>query len=74
MKKYITPVSFTKITVLIFMLFATVVNAQTDLPEAPVDEPAAAPIDGYVFVLATLGLVYVFSTMRAFSRQGKSQS
>jgi hypothetical protein len=73
MKKYITPVSFTKISVLFIMLFSTLINAQTDLPVEPVDEPAA-PIDGYVWVLAAIGLVYLFLRLRAFSRQEKSQS
>ncbi len=71
MKKYITTVSFAKITVFIFMMFTTFVNAQTDLPEAPVDEPAA-PIDGYVWVLAALGLVFVFLRFRALMKQSNT--
>ena len=35
------------------------------------DAPAA-PIDGYVWVLAALGLVYVFLRLRAFAQQGNS--
>jgi hypothetical protein len=35
------------------------------------DTPAA-PIDGYVWVLAALGLVYVFLRLRAFAQQGKT--
>ncbi|NDP27084.1 MAG: hypothetical protein GZ087_06630 [Flavobacterium sp.] len=73
MKKYISTISFTKITLLVFMLITTLVNAQTDLPEAPVDEPAVAPIDTYVFVLAALGLVFVFLKVRASMNQEKSQ-
>ena len=73
MKKYITTVSFAKITVFVFMLFTTLVNAQTDLPDAPVDEPAA-PIDGYVWVLALIGLVYVFLRVRAFTKQENTES
>ncbi len=69
MKKYITTVSFAKITVLVFMLFTTIVSAQTDLPDAPVDEPAA-PIDDYVLVLALIGLFYVFLRIRTFVQQG----
>lgn len=34
------------------------------------DEPAA-PIDGYVWVLAAIGLVYVFLRLRAFNLQRK---
>jgi len=32
----------------------------------------AAPIDGYVWVLAALGLVYVFLRLRAFAQQQKT--
>lgn len=35
------------------------------------DTPAA-PIDGYVWFLAALGLVYVFLRLRAFAQQGKT--
>jgi len=73
MKKYISTISFTKITLLVFMLFSTLVNAQTDLPEAPLDEPAAAPIDGYVLVLAAVGFVFVFFRLRALMSQENSQ-
>ena len=72
MKKYISTVSFTKITLLVFMLITTLVNAQTDLPDAPVDEPAA-PIDGYLLLLAALGFVFVFIKVRALVRQENSQ-
>ena len=74
MKKYIVQVSFTKITVLVFMLLTTLVNAQTDLPDAPEDEPAAAPIDGYLLFLAVIGLIYVFLRVRTLTGQGKSQA
>ncbi len=43
----------------------------TELPDGPVDEPAA-PIDGYVLVLAIIGLVYVFLRIRTFVQQGNS--
>ena len=72
MKKYITTVSFTKITVFVFVLFTTLINAQTDLPDAPVDEPPAAPIDDYVWVLALIGLAYVYLRIRAFAKQSNS--
>jgi hypothetical protein len=74
MKKYITTVSFAKIAVLVFVLFTTLVNAQTDLPVAPEDEPAAAPIDGYVWVLAAIGLIYVFLRIQAFAKQENAES
>ena len=32
----------------------------------------AAPIDGYVWVLAALGLVYVFLRVRTFAQQGNN--
>ena len=32
-------------------------------------DPPAAPIDGYVWVLAAIGLVYVFLRLRAFAQQ-----
>ena len=32
----------------------------------------AAPIDGYVWVLAAIGLVYVFLRLRAFASQGST--
>jgi hypothetical protein len=71
MKKYITTVTFAKITVFVFTLFSTIVSAQTALRDAPVDEPAG-PVDGYVLVLAILGLVYVFLRLRAYAFQGNT--
>ena len=35
------------------------------------DTPAA-PIDGYVWFLASMGLVYVFLRIRAFAKQGNT--
>jgi hypothetical protein len=71
MKKYITTVSFAKIAVLAFVLFTTLVNAQTDLPDAPEDVPTA-PIDDYVWVLALLGLIYVFQRFRGLPKGNPS--
>jgi hypothetical protein len=68
MKKYINTVSFAKIAIFGFMLFSTLVNAQEDLPEAP-DDTAPAPIDDYVWLLALIGLTFVFLKFRAFSKQ-----
>jgi hypothetical protein len=62
--KISTIVNKTLVWVVVMLLSITSVNAQTDLPDAPVDEPAA-PIDGYVWVLALIGLVYVFFRLRA---------
>jgi hypothetical protein len=72
MKKYITTVSFAKIAVLVFMLFTTLVNAQTDLPDAPEDE-LAAPIDDYVLILALTGIMYVILRIRDFAQQANSE-
>lgn len=68
MKKYITTISFAKITVLVFMLLTTIVNAQTDLPDEP-DDINPAPIDDYVWALVAIGLVYVFLKLRALSNK-----
>lgn len=73
MKKYITTVSFAKIAVFVFMLFTTLINAQTDLPDEPVDTPAA-PIDDYVWVMAAIGFVYVFIRLRTLARLGNTKS
>lgn len=34
----------------------------------------AAPIDGYVWVLATIGLVYVFLRVRTFAKHSNKES
>lgn len=48
-------------------LLSNPIYAQAD----PGDDPdaVAAPIDGYVWVLAAIGLVYVFLRVRAFVQQ-----
>jgi hypothetical protein len=71
--KISTIVNKNLVWVVVMMLSISTMSAQTDLPDAPEDEPAA-PIDGYVWVLATVGLVYVFLRVRAFAKQGNSQS
>jgi hypothetical protein len=38
------------------------------------DVTPGAPIDDYVWVLALIGLCYVFLRLRAFTRQGKIAS
>ena len=68
MKKYINTDFFAKITVLVFVLFSTFANAQTDLPEAP-DDTATAPIDNYVWVLAFVGFIFVFLKLRTLIKQ-----
>lgn len=71
--KISTIINKTLVWVVVMLFSITTVNAQTDLPDAPVDEPAA-PIDGYVWVLAMLGLVYVLLKVRAFTKQGNTVS
>ena len=71
--KISTIINKTLVWVVVMILSISTVNAQEDLPDAPVDEPAA-PIDGYVWVLAMLGLVYVFLRVSAFTKQGNTES
>ncbi|WP_304198701.1 hypothetical protein [Flavobacterium alvei] len=61
--------------VIIASLFTNVISfAQTpgDIGDPadtnPLDTPAA-PIDSYVWVLAVIGLIYVFLRLRAFAKQ-----
>ena len=74
MKKYITTIPFAKISVFVFMLFSTLVSAAegdpTDLPDEPVD--TTLPIDNYVWILALLGLIYVFLRFRALGKPNPS--
>lgn len=71
--KISTIINKTLVWVVVMMLSITKVSAQTDLPDAPVDEPAA-PIDGYVWVLALIGLFYVYLRLRAFTKQANTES
>jgi hypothetical protein len=71
MKKYITLVSFTKISVFVFILFSTLVTAQTDLPDAP-EDTTPAPIDDYVWVLALVGLIFVLLRFKALVKQANT--
>jgi hypothetical protein len=74
MKKYITT-AFTKIALLFIVLCTTLVQAQdpTDLPDAP-DDTNSVPIDDYVWILAGIGLVYVFLRIRAFTQNLNSKN
>jgi amino acid transporter len=65
MKKYITTVSFAKIAVFIFILFTSITNAQTALPDAPDDTTSGAPIDDYIIPLAIVGIILVFIRFKA---------
>ncbi len=59
-----------KIFLIVASIFITLLSnpvlAQADLGDDP-DVPAAAPIDDYVWVLAVIGLAYVFFKVRAFA-------
>jgi phosphoglycerol transferase MdoB-like AlkP superfamily enzyme len=55
---------------LFLLLLSNPILAQED-PGA--DPDVAAPIDGYVYVLAFLGLVYVFLRLRAFAKANTPQ-
>jgi hypothetical protein len=69
MKKYITTVSSIKVLVLSFLItLSTPVSAQADLPDAP-DDTVAASIDGYIWVMALIGLTFVFLKMRNYIKQ-----
>ncbi|NDP26127.1 MAG: hypothetical protein GZ087_01685 [Flavobacterium sp.] len=70
MKKYRNTVPFAKITVLFSMLFTTLVTAQEVLPDAP-DDTVTAPIDNYVWVLALIGLVFVFLRFKVLRNSNK---
>lgn len=63
-----------KIFLIVASIFITLLSnpvlAQED-PGADPDVPAA-PIDDYVWVLAVIGLVYVFLKVRAFALQGNT--
>lgn len=57
---------FLIIASIFIILISNPVLAQED-PGVDPDAPAAAPIDDYVWVLAAIGLVYVFLKVRAFT-------
>lgn len=60
-----------KIFIIICGIFITLLSnpilAQADPGDDP--DPVATPIDSYVWVLAAIGLVYVFLRVRAFAQQ-----
>jgi hypothetical protein len=57
---------------LFLLLLSNPILAQED-PGADPDDPTVLPIDGYVYVLAFLGLVYVFLRLRAFAKANTPQ-
>lgn len=57
---------------IIITLLSTPIFAQADPGDDP--EPIAAPIDGYVWVLALIGLTFVFLKLRAYNKQANLES
>jgi hypothetical protein len=59
-----------------FVLFAQPGDGNGETGDAGLegggDTTPGAPIDGYVWVLTAIGLVYVLLRVRAFAQQGKS--
>lgn len=53
---------FTLLTLTIILILTTVVNAQ--LPGLPGDDPAQAPIDGGLGLLAAAGGAYAYKKLR----------
>ena len=51
--------------------FAQLPGSQNDTSNLESGDPAA-PIDGYVWVLAAIGLVYFFLRVRAFAQLGNN--
>lgn len=70
--KISTIINKTLVWVVVMMLSITSINAQTDLPDAPVDEPAA-PIDNYFWVMVVIGLCYVYYKLSAFVKQTNTE-
>jgi hypothetical protein len=52
-----------------FILFAEETPGTNDEGGSMEGGEVAAPIDGYVWVLATIGLLFVFYRLRAFAQQ-----
>jgi len=52
-----------------FILFATETPGTDDEGGTMEGGEVAAPIDGYVWVLAIIGLLFVFYRLRAFAQQ-----
>ena len=70
MKKYITT-TCTKIALMAFMLFSTLINAQTDLPDAPDDGAAApVPINDYVWLWLIVAISFAILKFRAIYKKG----
>ncbi|WP_396186886.1 hypothetical protein [Flavobacterium sp.] len=55
-----------------FVMLAQLPGAEDNNGGLEGAETPVAPIDGYVWVLATIGLTYVFLRLRAFANQGNS--
>jgi hypothetical protein len=57
-----------------FILFAQETPGTNDEGGTMEGEEVAAPIDDYVWVLAAIGLIYVFLRIRAFANQSNIKS
>ena len=56
-----------------FILFAQETPGVTDEGGTMEGEEIAAPIDDYVWVLAVIGLLFVFYRLRSFAQQKNAQ-
>lgn len=54
-----------------FVMVAQTPGTNDDSGTLEGTDTPAAPIDGYVWVLAALGLIYIFLRLRAFAQQSK---
>lgn len=64
-----------KLLIIIFGIFISLLSNPIFAQADPGDDPEpAAPIDGYVWLLAAVGLVYVFYKVRAFATQANIKS
>jgi hypothetical protein len=62
-----------KLFLILTSTFISLVSSPVFAQADPGDDPEvpAAPIDGYVWVLAAIGLVYVFLRLRDYNLQRK---
>lgn len=54
-------------SIFLLIMSSPLLAQPADLGDDP--EAVAAPIDGYVYVLAAIGLIYVFMKVRAYNKQ-----
>ena len=56
-----------------FILFAQSTPGANDEGGTMESDEVAAPIDDYVWILAVIGLLFVFNRLRAYAKQGNAQ-